>query len=181
LGRKRLGLGVEARAAPRALNMSAQAASGERPATRRVHRSRKQGEQTRVVDKAGSERSAESKRASFVKHVDFLKEAGHFFLFAVLAFVSCLSLGRRLPQGSRLQQDVGSMNSTGLRWTTTAVRPFLMLGLGLIVFSAATEVLQFLVLTRTPTIKDWLFDLAGICLSFILFLAYRYLRRRGRS
>ena len=116
-----------------------------------------------------------------MKHVVFLEQAGHLFLFAVLAFVSCLSLGRRLSQGSRLQQEIGSNNSTRVRWTTTAVRPFLMLGLGLIVFSAATEVLQFLVLTRTPTIKDWLFDLAGICLSFILFLAYRYLRHRGQS
>ena len=135
-------------------------------------------EKTVAGDKTGSERSAEIKRASLSKHVTLLKAAGHFVLFAILAFVSYVSLDRRLSVGPRSQYEVGSAKSTVVHQAKTDVRPLLMLGLGLIVFSAATEVLQFLVLTRTPKIGDWLTDLAGICLSFVLFLAYRYLRLR---
>jgi hypothetical protein len=128
---------------------------------------------------AGSEQSAEMKRASLTNRVVLLKEAGHFCLFALLAFLSCLSLNRRLSQGSEAQGDVESSGSADVGWGPMAVRPVLILGLGLIVFSMTTEVLQFLVLTRTPTIRDWLFDLAGICVSLVLFLAYRFFKYRG--
>jgi hypothetical protein len=138
-------------------------------------------EKTDAGDKGGSERSAEIKIASLTKHVTLLKGAGHFMLFAILAFVSYVSLDRRLSQGPRPQHEVGSATSTVVGQSKTDLRPLLILGLGLIVFSAATEVLQFLVLTRTPRIRDWLFDLAGICLSFVLFLVYRYLKLRYRS
>jgi hypothetical protein len=133
-------------------------------------------EEPATGDKTGPERDAEMKRASLTKHVILLKEAGHFMLFAILAFVFYVSLDRRLARSSRPQDKGGSTVTNVVGHSKTDMRPVWMLGLGLIVFSAATEVLQFLVLTRTPKIRDWLFDLAGICLSFVLFLAYRYLR-----
>ncbi len=139
------------------------------------------GREREADDKAGSERNAEMKWASLTKRVTLLKEAGHYALFGLLAFVFYVSLDRRLAKGPRPQYEVGSTKSTVVGYPKTEWRAFLMLGVGLIVFSAATEVLQFVSLTRAPGIKDWLYDLAGICLSFVLFLAYRYLKVRRCS
>jgi VanZ family protein len=138
-------------------------------------------ERPEAAEKTGSDRSAEMKRDSLTKHVTFLKEMGHFMLFAILAFVSFVSLDRRLSQGSRAQQAVVFAESSVVERSKTNMYSLLMLGLGLIVFSAATEVLQFLTLTRAPGIKDWVFDLAGIGFAFLFFLAYRYIRLRVRA
>lgn len=79
-----------------------------------------------------------------------LKKAGHFVLFALLGWLAT----RSFRAWAR---------------TTAAPRPAVrhraaLLALGLAVFAGATEVLQFLSVTRQPTLTDWGIDLAGLLL-----------------
>lgn len=78
--------------------------------------------------------------------------AGHFFLFAVLAFLCRIGL----PKGR-----------------------FLMQYFTLALFAASTEVLQFFIPDRKPTFFDWFLDLNGLLLGFLLaeLLIFRYARK----
>ena len=71
-----------------------------------------------------------------------VKKLGHFVLFGMLAWVAVSSIARRSLAGA----------ATELATTGTA----------LLLFAAAAEVIQFLTVSRTPSVVDWAIDAAGI-------------------
>ncbi len=71
-----------------------------------------------------------------------VKKLGHFTLFGMLAWVAVSSIARR------------SLASAATELATT--------GTALLLFAAAAEVIQFLTVSRTPSVVDWAIDAAGI-------------------
>lgn len=73
-------------------------------------------------------------------------KGGHFIFFCILA----LSLAAGFPR-----------------------ERFIQLFVVVVIFAGATELMQYFVDDRTPQIRDWLLDFAGVMTGFLLFLAFR--------
>ena len=84
--------------------------------------------------------------------------AGHFLLFSSLCFLVYLSAA--LERQHRIY--------------------YLKVVLDILLFAAITESLQYLTLTRTPGIKDWITDALGMTLALLLFIPSKliFFRRR---
>jgi VanZ family protein len=96
-----------------------------------------------------------------------LKKLGHFLLFGVLACVTFYCAARPRP-GAPAAAKQGADLPT--------------LALALLVFAAGTEVLQFLTLTRGPSLVDWSIDAGGILVgAWIALLARRFADRSVQS
>jgi VanZ family protein len=96
-----------------------------------------------------------------------LKKLGHFLLFGVLAFITFYSAARPRP-GTPGAAKPGADLPT--------------LALALLVFAAGTEVLQFLSLTRGPSLVDWGIDAGGILVgAWIALRARRFADRSVQS
>jgi VanZ family protein len=78
--------------------------------------------------------------------VRLLKKTGHFLLFGALGCAVCLG------QTARAHRRKGAVTAAARAWTVV----------GLLVFAAATEFLQFATLDRSPAFTDLLIDAAGI-------------------
>ena len=96
---------------------------------------------------------------------DKIKTIGHFILFTLLTWISCLSF---------LKESICT-NFSKIKRNEMALRYFSIL-LYLIIFSIFTEVIQFFSPSRFPNINDLGFDLLGI--SFALISFYIYLNHR---
>lgn len=79
----------------------------------------------------------------------WIRKSGHVTLFGLLGLLAVLAFPRKTaPVPASPQLPRGALGLLGV--------------LGLVVFAAATEILQFIFESRTPGIYDWLLDLAGI-------------------
>jgi len=91
------------------------------------------------------------------------KKMGHFLLFGLLAFVTFYSAALQRPGPSAAASPVADL-------------PTLILAL--LVFAAATEVLQFLSSTRGPSLVDWIIDAGGILVgAWVALLVRRFADR----
>ena len=123
---------------------------------------------------AGSPESAHPGVSTFVpprpltsERVHVAKKAGHFLLFGVLAFVSFYSVARSRARGSSAASPAADLPT---------------IGLALVVFAAGTEVLQFLSVSRGPSLVDWAIDTGGILVGAgCALFARRFAARRVAS
>lgn len=94
--------------------------------------------------------------------VFMVKKTGHFVLFGLLAFVAFSSTLRRWrsePSASRPAAAVATV------------------GVALLLFAAGAEVLQFLTITRGPSVIDWAIDASGVLLgAMFALIAHRVAR-----
>jgi hypothetical protein len=78
--------------------------------------------------------------------VTTVKKTGHFVLFALLALVALLSATRSRSGESPVRRPAALATVT----------------VALLLFAAATEILQFVTATRTSTLSDWAINAGGI-------------------
>ena len=92
------------------------------------------------------------------QRIQRLKRITHVSLFALLGFAAFGAWRREPPV----------LPDTCFREMLSNHSPLLV---GLALFAAATEVLQFVSITRTPRIGDWLLDMSGLVCGAVLLYA----------
>jgi hypothetical protein len=116
------------------------------------------GEKPAVESASGQERQERpSVKDHLISKINLLKKeldinkVGHFILFALLLIILASGSGHR-----------------GIERVL----------LSLVIFAAATEMMQFFVENRTPLVRDWLTDISGLAAGFVIFyIAYKSLGR----
>ena len=87
-----------------------------------------------------------------------VKKTGHFVLFVLLAFLAYLSALRR-----------SHSEPPALRPTAAAAT----VGVALLLFAGGSEVLQFVSITRGPSVIDWAIDVGGVLVGAAIALVAR--------
>lgn len=86
-------------------------------------------------------------------YLSWIKHRSHQFLFALLSYLVALSLARGMALSPRRRRQALGAAAAGLA--------------GLLLFAAATEILQFVSLTRGPSMEDWITDGGGVLLGLL--------------
>lgn len=116
-----------------------------------------------------AEKKAEKKKENWWSRLrrndraQILQKSGHTAMFAILAWLAVFSLYTTSKKA----------NCMGLRFSTVIF--------GLVVFAAATEVLQYLSYARNPQVYDWLLDALGLVTGAVAGAATHRLTRFGRN
>lgn len=99
---------------------------------------------------------------------DTAKDWGHFLLFFLLALFTCHAYGRSPERGADRRPPAPSSR-----------RGLVAVFLGLLLFAAATETVQFFVASRHVSLRDGGIDALGITLALLLWWGCRGVFGRG--